>query len=149
MEDKPPPYPGNPSMYGPSQPPPPAAYHPVHQQPPPGGFSYTQQPVSHPPPPPPAHGATQPTQPVVTTTTTVFAVPQLGPSPTAVTCPNCRQSVVSEVEMSANTMAWMCCVIMFLCGLWLCCFIPLCMASCQDATHRCPNCKHVLGKYSQ
>ncbi|XP_070580675.1 cell death-inducing p53-target protein 1 homolog [Ptychodera flava] len=160
MDDKPPPYPGDVPQGGYQQPPP-TAYNPVQQppynpaqQPPPQPgpyYTYSQQPATQPHVHQPyPQAATHHSQTVVVTApaATTF-VATLGPSPTAATCPNCSRNIVTHVESEPNGMAWLCCFLMFICGFWICCFIPFCMDSFQDVTHRCPNCKYVLGKFTR
>jgi lipopolysaccharide-induced tumor necrosis factor-alpha factor len=64
-------------------------------------------------------------------------------------CPNCHNSVTSEVTYVTGTLAWLLCLIMFFVGLWICCFIPFCIDSCQDAVHMCPVCKYQLATFTR
>ncbi|XP_077979999.1 lipopolysaccharide-induced tumor necrosis factor-alpha factor homolog [Glandiceps talaboti] len=151
MSDPPPPYPGDTRGDGYAPLPEPAYYqgqaYPqnTQQQPPPSAYYPQQQPyMAQPYPPMPA--TSQSTivvaQPVHTTFVSTF-----GDSPTAATCTNCGQSIITKVEAEPNGMAWFWCILMFLFGFWLCCFLPFCMDSCQDVTHRCPSCNKSLGQF--
>ncbi|XP_038067651.1 calcium-binding protein P-like [Patiria miniata] len=64
-------------------------------------------------------------------------------------CPNCHNQVTSQVTYVTGTLAWLLCLIMFFFGLWICCFIPFCIDSCQDAIHNCPVCKYQLATFNR
>ena len=67
-------------------------------------------------------------------------------SPVALVCPHCNQNIVTEVETQFNCAN--CCLCCWNWVIWL--VIQLVRDkefNCTDATHRCPNCKNVLGKY--
>ena len=70
-----------------------------------------------------------------------------GSLPHTVTCPFCHQNVTTSVEASCNMGS--CCLCFWLsCIIWA--LILLCMGKeigCADATHKCPNCKNVIGVY--
>ena len=70
-----------------------------------------------------------------------------GSIPHNVTCPFCHQNVLTSVEASCNMGS--CCLCFCLsCIIWA--IILLCMGKeigCADATHKCPNCKNVIGIY--
>ena len=70
-----------------------------------------------------------------------------GSIPHNVTCPFCHQNVLTSVEASCNMGS--CCLCFWLsCIIWA--IILLCMGKeigCADATHKCPNCKNVIGIY--
>ena len=70
-----------------------------------------------------------------------------GSFPHNVTCPFCHQDVTTSVEASCNMGS--CCLCFWLsCVVWA--IILLCMGKeigCADATHKCPNCKNVIGVY--
>eukprot|EP00058_Branchiostoma_floridae_P011018 XP_002596506.1 hypothetical protein BRAFLDRAFT_211720 [Branchiostoma floridae] len=69
------------------------------------------------------------------------------------TCPTCQQSIQTTIERQIGLFTWMAVGIIFLVGmgfplLWLgCCFIPMCIPSCKDVRHTCPNCQTHLGTY--
>ena len=70
-----------------------------------------------------------------------------GSLPHTVTCPFCHQNVTTSVEASCNMGS--CCLCFWLsCIIWA--IILLFMGKeigCADATHKCPNCKNVIGVY--
>ena len=70
-----------------------------------------------------------------------------GSIPHNVACPFCHQNVTTIVEASCNMGS--CCLCFWLsCIIWA--IILLCMGKeigCADATHKCPNCKNVIGVY--
>ena len=70
-----------------------------------------------------------------------------GSIPHNVTCPFCHQNVTTTVEASCNMGS--CCLCFWLsCIIWA--IILLCMGKeigSADATHKCPNCKNVIGVY--
>ena len=70
-----------------------------------------------------------------------------GTLPHNITCPFCHQNVMTSVEASCNMGS--CCLCFWLsCIIWA--IILLCMGKeigCADATHKCPNCKNVIGVY--
>ena len=70
-----------------------------------------------------------------------------GSLPHNVTCPFCHQNVMTSVEANCNMGS--CCLCFWLsCIIWA--IILLCMGKeigCADATHKCPNCKNVIGVY--
>ena len=70
-----------------------------------------------------------------------------GSMPHNATCPFCHQNVTTLVEANCNMGS--CCLCFWLsCIIWA--IILLCMGKeigCADATHKCPNCKNVIGVY--
>ncbi|XP_066530587.1 lipopolysaccharide-induced tumor necrosis factor-alpha factor homolog [Hoplias malabaricus] len=121
--------------------PPPPVYCKAPQSPYPTP-GYTQV-YSPPPPGPPV------TNPVVSVQT-VYVQPGVvfGDRPVQVFCTRCTQSVLTHVEYSSGTMAWLACAGLFIFGcIYGCCLIPFCVDSLKDVTHRCPNCTNVLGVY--
>merc|ERR1712211_12726 len=68
--------------------------------------------------------------------------------PVTTTCRNCGNNITTSVHTETGVIAWItagvCCAL----GCWLgCCCIPLCMDSMKDATHQCPNCNAVVGRF--
>ncbi|KAJ1967072.1 hypothetical protein H4R35_006818 [Dimargaris xerosporica] len=65
--------------------------------------------------------------------------------PILATCPKCQLQVTSEIDTKVGTksglFALLTCVVC-----WPLFWIPLCMNSCKDEVHRCPNCKTELGR---
>ena len=73
------------------------------------------------------------------------AYPQTWPdNPTAVTCAYCKATIRTKVKHKAGKQAnfWCC---LTACIIPPFCCLPLCMKSCTDPTHKCPNCKKELG----
>ena len=70
-----------------------------------------------------------------------------GSIPHKVTCPYCHQNVTTSVTASCNMGS--CCLCFWLsCIIWA--IILLSMGKeigCADATHKCPNCKNIIGVY--
>ena len=129
------------SGYPPVGQPPPQGY--AQGQPPPQGYAQGQ-------PPPQGYPQGQPQQ-----TTVVLAQPavvlsqQFREVPVRMQCPACQADIMTAVGYDLGLLVWLLCGIMFLFGLWLCCFIPFCIDQCKDVTHTCPNCQHVVGKYNR
>lgn len=99
--------------------------------------------------------------------------PQVGPEPTGITCPSCRQSIVTNLDYETTTkthiFAGICCIFgwgsrealggwfiehsliiifnYFRYSFWPCAWIPYVMDSCKNANHYCPNCGAFIGTY--
>ena len=77
----------------------------------------------------------------------ISAINSWGSIPHTLICPFCNQNVTTLVEASCNMGS--CCLCFWLsCITWA--IILLCMGKeigCADATHKCPNCKNVIGVY--
>merc|ERR1711874_21541 len=129
----------------------------------PGGFNYGQYGMNppssqygvNPPapqyvvnPPAPQYGMSPPPPPYGTVLEpVVVSAPQFGKVPVMTTCGNCQANITTETITETSAVAWMS-------AAFLCCFcwpfacVPLCMSSLKDVTHRCPNCKNVVGKHT-
>ena len=72
---------------------------------------------------------------------------QWGTFPQSVECPFCHKKVTTNVEASCNMGS--CCLCFWLsCITWaIVLLIRGKEIGCADATHRCPNCKNVIGVY--
>jgi len=71
---------------------------------------------------------------------------QLGPRPTQTVCPHCNCQILTRTESEPSATAWVLgFVLCLLC--WPLSCVPCCIDSLQDVTHKCPNCKRVLGTY--
>jgi hypothetical protein len=62
------------------------------------------------------------------------------------TCPSCHKATNTRVVTRVGTIAWVLCIIMFLFGFWICCFIPFCIDGMQDGNHYCTNCGSAIGR---
>ncbi|XP_015909785.1 lipopolysaccharide-induced tumor necrosis factor-alpha factor homolog [Parasteatoda tepidariorum] len=80
----------------------------------------------------------------------VVIVSQLpfGDTPVQVTCPVCHTTVVTTTTSENGAAAWIAALIVL-----LICFpffwVPLCIDSCSDIHHKCPNCNAHLGVYKK
>ncbi|CAF3716715.1 unnamed protein product [Rotaria sp. Silwood1] len=88
------------------------------------------------PPPPPIPMA----QPIYVGAPIVI----VGDYPMQCTCPHCGRQIVTRTEKKSGLLAWIICAVLFLFGLWLCCFIPFCVDGCKDTEHYCPSCGVML-----
>lgn len=137
-----------PPTYDQSQypPQPPHHQHHHHQHPEGGQGMYPPMPQPeqhhhiHYVPPQPAPIAQEPVRTVIVTS-------QVGPDPSMVCCPSCRQTVVSRMEYESSTRTHVAAGLLCLVGCWLCCCLPYCMDSCRNGNHYCPNCGSYLGTY--
>ncbi|CAH1240028.1 LITAF [Branchiostoma lanceolatum] len=138
------------------------------QQPPPSYPTQAAQPGYQQQYPPPQSASYQqpPTIGAVQSTTTVV-VPQPGAvvvsvnpttrssQPVRLTCPSCRQDVLTTVQHEVGMFTWLMVGAVFLFGfafplVWLgCCFIPLCIRDFKDPKHTCPNCNTHLGTHKR
>ncbi|CAJ0576379.1 unnamed protein product, partial [Mesorhabditis spiculigera] len=114
-----------------------------------GAYPPSPQPQMQQYPSQPTYQPSAPAHVITVQPTTVILNHQLGPYSCSVTCPNCHQTASTEVIYNAGLFAWLICGIMFIFGFWCCCCIPFCIDSCQDAEHRCRNCRHYLGTYKR
>ncbi|CAJ0934776.1 unnamed protein product, partial [Mesorhabditis belari] len=73
----------------------------------------------------------------------------LGPYPTVVTCPNCKQVNPTTTFAEPGLLTWLVCCGTAIIGLWPCCLLPFCVDSCQDSEHRCGKCKKYIGTYKR
>ncbi|CAG2190860.1 LITAF [Mytilus edulis] len=102
---------------------------------------------------PPAYGGGQQQQ----TSTVVVGQPQTlvlqqtyRDSPVRTTCPSCNADVMTAISFEVGTMAWVVAGCLCIFGLWLgCCLIPFCVDGCKDVVHTCPNCNHMVGRFSR
>ncbi|XP_076799878.1 lipopolysaccharide-induced tumor necrosis factor-alpha factor homolog [Clavelina lepadiformis] len=69
----------------------------------------------------------------------------LGRASAALTCSSCQRSVTTKVSRSLKSDAWICCVLLCLCGCELCFWIPFVMDSNYITRHSCPACNAHLG----
>uniref|UniRef100_A0A1L8E2T6 Putative membrane-associated motif in lps-induced tumor necrosis factor alpha factor n=1 Tax=Nyssomyia neivai TaxID=330878 RepID=A0A1L8E2T6_9DIPT len=114
-----------------------------HPQPPPA-YDQQQYPAQGPP-----YATSMPhphmTQPQVVHT--IVHSPPVGPDPSTIICPSCRQQVITRLDYETTTkthiMAALLCA--FVC--WPCAWIPYVMDSCKNANHYCPSCGAFIGTY--
>nr|XP_002131750.1 lipopolysaccharide-induced tumor necrosis factor-alpha factor homolog [Ciona intestinalis] len=95
-------------------------------------------------PPPPGQAYGMPTQ-------TVIIQQQFSQAPTACTCPNCHQSVVTRTVAETSMLTWLIAGGIILLGGWIfcLCFIPFCIDDLKDVRHQCPNCNHTIHIYKR
>ncbi|CAF0771559.1 unnamed protein product [Rotaria sordida] len=106
--------------------------------PPPYGF---EKPVNYQQAPPPPPQPMPIAQPVYVGTPIVI----VGDYPMQCMCPRCGRQIVTRIEKKSGLLVWIICGVLFLLGLWICCFIPFCIDSCRDTEHYCPSCGAMLG----
>jgi len=85
--------------------------------------------------------------PVVITQVHYVQAPSFGFRPVIMTCPNCQQNITTTTDSEPSALAWVVGAVLCLVGLWPCACIPCCVDSMQQVSHKCPNCKHFLGRY--
>ncbi|XP_026883670.2 lipopolysaccharide-induced tumor necrosis factor-alpha factor homolog [Electrophorus electricus] len=91
------------------------------------------------------------TNPVVSVQT-VYVQPGVvfGDVPVQAFCPICVQSVLTRLDYSSGTMAWLICAGLCIFGcIYGCCLIPFCVDSLKDVRHHCPNCSSLIGVYKR
>lgn len=142
MAEKPPPYPEQaqaPGFYPPQQ-----GYNP--QQP-----AYPFQQPGYPPQTTPygnQPGYANTTTTIIQQPTAVLATVTFRESPVAMTCPNCRASVVTGINYVTGTLTWLACLGLCVVGCdGGCCLIPFCLDSMKDVEHVCPSCGTQVGVY--
>ncbi|CAK8690711.1 unnamed protein product [Clavelina lepadiformis] len=69
----------------------------------------------------------------------------LGKAPASLTCLSCQRLITTEVARSLKVDAWICCILLCLCGCELCFWIPFVMDSNYITSHSCPACHAHLG----
>lgn len=67
----------------------------------------------------------------------------LGDMATEVVCPQCRQTVLTNVQKRAGNTAWIICIILC-CFCFPFCIYPLICDPCLDTYHICPACQQVI-----
>jgi len=95
-------------------------------------------------PPPAAVGAGT----TVITQVVHVQAPRYGFRPVNMTCPHCNQNITTATQSEPSAMAYVISAVLCVLQLYCCVCIPCCIDSLQSTTHKCPNCKHFLGRYS-
>ena len=78
----------------------------------------------------------------------VSGVVQFGEFPVATVCPNCRNSIQTQVSFEVGGLTWLACFGFF----WLtacCCWIPFVFDAFKDVVHKCPSCGQIVGRYNR
>ncbi|CAJ0598321.1 unnamed protein product [Cylicocyclus nassatus] len=70
-----------------------------------------------------------------------------GRNAVSMVCPYCYRQVVTRTSPKCGPITHFLTPAMFLLGCWLCFLIHLCLRSCKDIEHVCPNCGKILGIY--
>lgn len=153
-DPRPPPYQPPQAGYPPSGPPayPQQPGYPPPQSYPPPGPGYGPPPQGYGPPPqgygPPPSAQTTQTTIIQQPQTVVVGNAMYGEAPVSMVCPYCTATIVTSVQYTPGTLAWLACGGLILVGCWAgCCLIPFCIDSMQDAVHSCPNCRRQLGVF--
>ncbi|XP_022169987.1 lipopolysaccharide-induced tumor necrosis factor-alpha factor homolog [Myzus persicae] len=74
-------------------------------------------------------------------------IPPLGKRPVMLTCPRCKQQVMTIVNTQTSSTAYICCLLMIIIGCYICSCVPLCMNSFKNRQHSCPLCNAFIGLY--
>lgn len=70
--------------------------------------------------------------------------------PTTISCPNCRSTVLTVVNLESGNTTYLWCTFLGCCVSPLLCCIPFLMESCLDKSHYCPHCGHnILRKHQK
>ncbi|KAG9324411.1 hypothetical protein KVV02_004431 [Mortierella alpina] len=71
--------------------------------------------------------------------------------PQMVICQHCRHLVLTDTTTENGSCAYVGVLALFLLGVTTlgCCLLPLCLTSCKDVIHSCPNCERDIGLYSR
>lgn len=69
-----------------------------------------------------------------------------GPRPMNMICYHCQSEIQTRTESEPSATAWVLGIVICL-FCWPLSCIPCCIDSLQDVTHKCPNCKKVVGTY--
>ncbi|CAO3571140.1 unnamed protein product [Mortierella alpina] len=71
--------------------------------------------------------------------------------PAMVICQHCRHLVLTDITTENGSCTYVGVLALFLLGVTTfgCCLLPLCLTSCKDVMHSCPNCERDIGLYSR
>ncbi|XP_055686903.1 lipopolysaccharide-induced tumor necrosis factor-alpha factor homolog [Lutzomyia longipalpis] len=118
-----------------------------HPQPPP---AYDQTQYGAPYPPTGAPNATSMPHPQTTQPQVIHTIvnnPPVGPDPSTIVCPSCRQQVITRLDYETTTKTHIMAAILCAFVCWPCAWIPYVMDSCKNANHYCPSCGAFIGTY--
>ncbi|KAG5274071.1 hypothetical protein AALO_G00158850 [Alosa alosa] len=73
--------------------------------------------------------------------------PSLTDVPGRIECPHCKSHIVTETRHVNGVLTWFLCGGLFMIFCWPCSCIPLCVDSCKDVEHICPECHLVVHRY--
>ncbi|KAF9335773.1 hypothetical protein BG006_010663 [Podila minutissima] len=105
-------------------------------------------------PPPPLPFA-QPTNAAASSQVVLVRPPSriedLRTKPGVVVCQHCRHLVLTETMPENGSCTYLGILGLILAGVTSCgcCLLPLCLTSCKDIMHSCPNCHEDIGLYSR
>ncbi|KAF7691060.1 hypothetical protein HF521_011357 [Silurus meridionalis] len=89
-------------------------------------------------------------QPLVSVQTVYVQPTAFGDVPVQTCCPMCSQTVITRMEHTSGTMAWLVCAGLCIIGcMYGCCLIPFCVDGLKDVTHFCPNCNNPIGSFKR
>ncbi|XP_025417548.1 lipopolysaccharide-induced tumor necrosis factor-alpha factor homolog [Sipha flava] len=77
----------------------------------------------------------------------IVSNPSLGPEPTQLICPVCRQQILTQINKTPTNEAYLCSMLAFVLGCAFFSCLPFCMESCRKVTHTCPMCSSHIGTY--
>lgn len=72
---------------------------------------------------------------------------QMGPKPASITCPSCKEVIVTTIKTRPNTGTHMCAMMFCFMCFWPCAVIPYFVDKCQNLDHYCPHCSSYIGSY--
>ena len=85
-------------------------------------------------------------QPIVVNQVVPYVPVKFKTSPVSMVCPFCKKSITTVVNTEFN--CGNCCFCFCFCLIWLIVMLASDKdLNCSDATHKCPSCGNVLGKY--
>ncbi|KAJ8724900.1 hypothetical protein PYW07_015858 [Mythimna separata] len=72
---------------------------------------------------------------------------QMGPEPMSITCPSCKEVIVTRIEARANTKTHTCAFVLCFMCCWPCVILPYFVNKCRNLDHYCPHCSSYIGSY--
>lgn len=67
--------------------------------------------------------------------------------PVRMKCPSCHLEVTTETTYVVGSCTYLCCILFFLSGLILCCWLAFFINMAKDVVHTCPSCKAECGRF--